>query len=125
MTLLGTVRQKLICCFLLGSIIPAIAIAFLIYYQASKEGRKQILNELNELSILLEEDVNRFLACGKKVALLLASDRYVKNEIELFLKEEPLRDVVQQKIGSYLNFRRNLYEGTVSITIRFWMQRVS
>ena len=74
-------------------------------------------NELYQLAILLEGNVSRFLDNGKRTSTFLASEQYIKKELELFNKEGRHLKSAQKKLCKYLNSRCSLYDSILSITV--------
>lgn len=74
-------------------------------------------NELYQLAILLEGNVSRFLDNGKRISTFLASEHYIKKELELFNKEGRHLKSAQKKLCKYLNSRCSLYDSILLITI--------
>ncbi len=117
MRLFNTLKQKLIFYLILCSILPTAAIFFSITYMGNRIVKNQISNELNELAILLEGHLNQFLVAGKQISKLIASEIYIKEELELFNKDElPLKST-QKSLSQYLQSKCNLLNGILSITI--------
>lgn len=117
MRLFNTLKQKLIFYLILCSILPTAAIFFSITYMGNRIVKNQVSNELNELAILLEGHLNQLLVAGKQISKLIASEIYIKEELELFNKDElPLKST-QKSLCQYLLDKCNLLNGILSITI--------
>ncbi len=117
MHIFNTLKQKLIFYLLLCSILPIGAITFFITYMGNRVAKEQVSNELYQLAILLEGNVSRFLDNGKRISTFLASEQYIKKELELFNKEGRHLKSAQKKLCKYLNSRCSLYDSILSITI--------
>ena len=83
----------------------------------NRVAKEQVSNELYQLAILLEGNVSRFLDNGKRISTFLASEQYIKKELELFNKEGRHLKSAQKKLCKYLNSRCSLYDSILSITV--------
>lgn len=112
-----TLKQRLLFYLLLCSIAPSLGIIFCITYIGNKAIKKQIFEELHELTILMEGNIHRFLNGGKQLSTLLASEKYIRNEVELFDREGMFSEPAQKELCQYLNSRCNLLDGIITAII--------
>lgn len=101
------IGRKLLCWFLLLSILPVIMVAILTYRYARETIRNELLNEEAFLADGIKNHILTVLNAGEYSSQFFASDEFIRRHLEI-LNHQPDNERIVRKFNDYMVYKTNL-----------------
>lgn len=101
------IGRKLLCWFLLLSILPVIMVAILTYRYARETIKNELLNEEAFLADGIKNHILTILNAGEYSSQFFASDEFIRRHLEI-LNHQPDNERIVQKFNDYMVYKTNL-----------------
>ncbi|KAA0242234.1 MAG: sensor histidine kinase [Candidatus Brocadia sp. AMX2] len=105
--LFSGIGRKLLCWFLLLSILPIITVAILTYRYAQETIKNELLNEEAFLADGIKNHILTILNAGEYSSQFFASDEFIRRHLEI-LNHNPTNTHVVKKFNDYMIYKTNL-----------------
>ncbi|MCF6156341.1 MAG: sensor histidine kinase [Candidatus Brocadia sp.] len=105
--LFSGIGRKLLCWFLLLSILPIITVAILTYRYAQETIKNELLNEEAFLADGIKNHILTILNAGEYSSQFFASDEFIRRHLEI-LNHNPKNTHIVKKFNDYMIYKTNL-----------------
>lgn len=105
--LFSGIGRKLLCWFLLLSILPIITVAILTYRYAQETIKNELLNEEAFLADGIKNHILTILNAGEYSSQFFASDEFIRRHLEI-LNHNPKNAHIVKKFNDYMIYKTNL-----------------
>ncbi len=105
--LFSGIGRKLLCWFLLLSILPIVIVAILTYRYARETIKNELLNEEAFLADGIKNHISTILDAGEYSSQFFASDEFIRRNLEI-LNHNPDNEQVIKKFNDYMVYKTNL-----------------
>lgn len=105
--LFSGIGRKLLCWFLLLSILPIIVVAILTYQYARETIKNELLNEEAFLADGIKNHILTILNTGEYSSQFFASDEFIRRHLEI-LNHDPDNKRIVRKFNDYMVYKTNL-----------------
>lgn len=105
--LFSGIGRKLLCWFLLLSILPIITVAILTYRYAQETIKNELLNEEAFLADGIKNHILTILNAGEYSSQFFASDEFIRRHLEI-LNRNPMNTHIVRKFNDYMIYKTNL-----------------
>ncbi|MEP9412409.1 MAG: PAS domain S-box protein [Candidatus Brocadia sp.] len=105
--LFSGIGRKLLCWFLLLSILPIITVAILTYRYAQETIKNELLNEEAFLADGIKNHILTILNAGEYSSQFFASDEFIRRHLEI-LNHNPANTHIVKKFNDYMIYKTNL-----------------
>ena len=105
--LFSGIGRKLLCWFLLLSILPIITVAILTYRYARETIKNELLNEEAFLADGIKNHILTILNAGEYASQFFASDEFIRRHLEI-LNHNPTNTHIVKKFNDYMIYKTNL-----------------
>ncbi len=105
--LFSGIGRKLLCWFLLLSILPIITVAILTYRYAQETIKNELLNEEAFLADGIKNHILTILNAGEYSSQFFASDEFIRRHLEI-LNHNPKNTHIVRKFTDYMIYKTNL-----------------
>lgn len=105
--LFSGIGRKLLCWFLLLSILPIITVAILTYRYARETIKNELLNEEAFLADGIKNHILTILNAGEYSSQFFASDEFIRRHLEI-LNHNPTNMHIVRKFNDYMIYKTNL-----------------
>ncbi len=105
--LFSGIGRKLLCWFLLLSILPIVIVAILTYRYARETIKSELLNEEAFLADGIKNHISTILNAGEYSSQFFASDEFIRRHLEI-LNHSPEDKRVTKKFNDYMIYKTNL-----------------
>ena len=101
------IGRKLLCWFLLLSILPILTVAILTYRYARETIKNELLNEEAFLADGIKNHILTILNAGEYSSQFFASDEFIRRHLEI-LNHDPENKRIVKKFNDYMVYKTNL-----------------
>ena len=101
------IGRKLLCWFLLLSILPILTVAILTYRYARETIKNELLNEEAFLAEGIKNHIQTILNSGEYASQFFASDEFIRRHLEI-LNHDPGNKRIVKKFNDYMVYKTNL-----------------
>ncbi|MFN3532116.1 MAG: ATP-binding protein [Candidatus Brocadia sp.] len=105
--LFSGIGRKLLCWFLVLSILPIITVAVLTYRYAQETIKNELLNEEAFLADGIKNHILTILNAGEYSSQFFASDEFIRRHLEI-LNRDPTNTHIVKKFNDYMIYKTNL-----------------
>lgn len=105
--LFSGIGRKLLCWFLVLSILPIITVAILTYRYAQETIKNELLNEEAFLADGIKNHILTILNAGEYSSQFFASDEFIRRHLEI-LNHDPTNTHIVKKFNDYMIYKTNL-----------------
>lgn len=105
--LFSGIGRKLLCWFLVLSILPIITVAILTYRYARETIKNELLNEEAFLADGIKNHILTILNAGEYSSQFFASDEFIRRHLEI-LNHDPTNTRIVKKFNDYMIYKTNL-----------------
>ncbi|MBI2472728.1 MAG: PAS domain S-box protein [Planctomycetes bacterium] len=105
--LFSGIGRKLLCWFLLLSILPLMVVAILTYRYARETIKNELLNEEAFLAEGIKNHIQTILDAGEYSSQFFASDEFIRRHLEI-LNHNPENKRIVRKFNDYMVYKTNL-----------------
>lgn len=105
--LFSGIGRKLLCWFLVLSILPIITVAILTYRYAQETIKNELLNEEAFLADGIKNHILTILNAGEYSSQFFASDEFIRRHLEI-LNHNPTNTHIVKKFNDYMIYKTNL-----------------
>lgn len=105
--LFSGIGRKLLCWFLVLSILPIITVAILTYRYAQKTIKNELLNKEAFLADGIKNHILTILNAGEYSSQFFASDEFIRRHLEI-LNHDPTNTHIVKKFNDYMIYKTNL-----------------
>ena len=105
--LFSGIGRKLLCWFLLLSILPIMVVAILTYRYARETIKNELLNEEAFLAEGIKNHIQTILDAGEYSSQFFASDEFIRRHLEI-LNHNPDNKRIVRKFNDYMVYKTNL-----------------